>query len=362
MATLARGHRALRPPLRLQPYNPKTQLHPHPSVCYLLFSTTARKAAKAAKPKPTSSQSSTPTTPAQTITTPSASETNAPTSTLPAEIDTPAPLTPSASTPDKLKRLVSIGRAYLSFYKTGLKNVFRNYKASLPFRAQLGLPAYLPTSPPRGTTPSNGDKDSGAAGLGRGQFQLVRRSARDVRRMIPFAMVLLVCGEFTPLIIPIFGSAITPATCRVPSQIAKERDTASKRKTLALRAVGAAGEEVHTVASYASRDFLKDASAENVLTASALFGLIKRHDKFAGSLLVRMLYRKRLERYIQYLAIDDQLIRAGGGVKKLSLPEVKIALDERGLSDCAALLSGGKAEVVQRETLERWLDVRSLKP
>lgn len=212
--------------------------------------------------------------------------------------------------------------------------------------------------------------------MARGQFQLVRRSARDMRRMIPFTLILIVCGEFTPLVVPIFGAAITPATCRVPGQIAKERDAASKRKYAALLAharsvsvsrddgsvleivqVGSES-ELAVLAQLASPVWAADAGADAVLRACAVFGLVKSHDRVAGSVLAHWIYRPRLLRYLAYLAIDDGMIRAGGGVAALSPAEVRIALDERGAGDVAALRAEEKAEVVEREWLERWLDVR----
>lgn len=209
--------------------------------------------------------------------------------------------------------------------------------------------------------------------MGRAQFQLVRRSARDVRRMIPFTLILIICGEFTPLVIPMFGSAITPATCRVPGQIAKERDTASRRKYTALlahvRATAGNGTALESVqvgserelgllAGFADPVWLAGADANAVLCACAVFGLVKSHERMAGSALVALIYRRRLRRYLEYLSIDDGMIRAGGGVAALSPAEVRIALEERGAGDVAALHVGKKAEIVGRKWLERWLDVR----
>lgn len=370
MASLPRGPRVLQAPFRHQ--LPSTRpLAPHANVSTLKrFSTSA--APQASK----QDQSQSPPTP---ITTPSTHEINAPTSTLPAQIDTPDPLPASTDTPAKLKRLITLGRAYLTFYKTGLKNVFANYRASLPLRKQLGLPPYIPISPPRTAGLSNDPLVSHSQPgltMARGQFQLVRRSARDMRRMIPFTLILIVCGEFTPLVVPIFGAAITPATCRVPGQIAKERDAASKRKYAALLAharsvsvsrddgsvleivqVGSES-ELAVLAQLASPVWAADAGADAVLRACAVFGLVKSHDRVAGSVLAHWIYRPRLLRYLAYLAIDDGMIRAGGGVAALSPAEVRIALDERGAGDVAALRAEEKAEVVEREWLERWLDVR----
>ncbi|CAI7605862.1 unnamed protein product [Penicillium pancosmium] len=298
MTLLTRGHVPLRSQLRSQSYKLSALQHPHPSVCYLsLFSTSAHHADRKTT---TATQSNTPssTNTNTVVTTPTRTEINAPISTFPAPIEIP-PQDPSSSSPsalDKIKRLVSTGRAYLTFYKTGLKNVFRNYRASIPLRKSLGLPIYLPVSPPR----NHNAGATAAADLGRGQFQLVRRSARDVRRMIPFTLILIICGEFTPLIVPIFGSAITPATCRVPSQITKEREAGSKRKYLALTAhanaqaaqqagtmpttvqIGSEQEMTLLATRFANAEFARDADASGVLAASAVFGIVKSHQPRLG--------------------------------------------------------------------------------
>lgn len=378
------GQRAL---WSLQRLHSTAPLHPHRH-----FSTSALRAASSAPSQP----------PKQTTTTPPTHDINAPTSTLPAEIDRPPPAEPTASTPEKLKRIVTIGRAYLTFYKTGLKNVFWNYRASLPLRAKLGLPAYLPTSPPRKASPAPNAPQSSSrqpADLSRGQYQLVRRSARDVRRMIPFTLILIVCGEFTPLIVPIFGSAITPATCRVPRQITKDREAHEKRKFAALRdhvkALGSTstvgdlrlgGNQERALVELADLRWAESADPLAVLRACAVFDLVKSHDRFLGSALSGLVYRPRLRRYLAYLAVDDGMIRSGGGVQAMSAAEVRIACEERGA--CGSDLTGGSAgkssvsdsrvrttrpapsteevrrvqnEKVEREWLTRWLELREEK-
>lgn len=278
-----------------------------------------------------------------------------------------------------MKRYIEYGRAYLTFYKTGLKNVYYNYRASVPLRKKIGLPAYLPISPPRTSTHNsrNAPPISQEFQLGRAQFQLVRRSARDVRRMIPFTMILIVCGEFTPLIVPIFGSAITPATCRVPSQVEKERVAATNRKLAALDAYVAASEgkslallkadgaeQLRLLAKcFADPAWVTSADPSSMLRACAVFGLVKRHDKTASSLLAGVIYRPRLARYVEYLAIDDGMIRIAGGVSGMNATEVRIAVEERGGVDFSSGTQDRKqAEKLERRWLEQWLTVRGDSP
>ncbi|KAJ5971106.1 uncharacterized protein N7479_001024 [Penicillium vulpinum] len=371
MTSITRGQRVLH--TQFQPWSP-SHFHPHlqsqrlPICAQSQLFSTSTPSQQYRRPSP----SSTPTT---TVLIPSKTEINAPVSTHPAPLATPSPLQPSAGAVDKLKRYVEFGRAYVTFYKTGLKNVYHNYRASLPLRRKLGLPAFIPISPPRTSTHNNRSAPSitQESKLGRAQFQLVRRSARDVRRMIPFTMILIVCGEFTPLIIPIFGSAITPATCRVPSQMKTERVTATMRKLTALDVFVAEDEDrsVHLLKSggveqlallakcFADPAWVAGAGSADVLRACAVFGLVKRHDKTAGEFLAGLIYRPRLARYAEYLAIDDGMIRVGGGVSAMNATEVRIAVEERGGVDVSSGTQDRKrAEQLERRWLEQWLTVR----
>ncbi|KAJ6153818.1 hypothetical protein N7470_006777 [Penicillium chermesinum] len=257
------------------------------------------------------------------------------------------PLPPTAAATDKIKRLIATGRAYLSFYKTGLKNVLQNYRASIPHRETLNLPKYRPTSPPQSFSAPKKYPDIATIGLTRSQYQLVRRSARDVRRLIPFTLVLIICGEFTAIIVPLYGSAITPTTCRLPYQIAKERTKASQRKTKALEAhslaaavrqksmpapLPAAGsaQERALLLRFADPRWAAGASAAEVLRACAVFGLVGKHDRFEGIVARVLAWR------------------------------LAIALDERGGGDVAALYINREKEGLEkeREWLDGWLDAR----
>jgi hypothetical protein len=285
----------------------------------------------------------------------------------------------SAGPADKVKRYVALGRAYLSFYKTGLKNVYHNYRASLPLRRSLGLPAYLPSSPPPAPSPS-ATTDSKtktktttfraavqSQNLSRANFQLVRRAAYDLRRMIPFGLILIVCGEFTPLAVLALGNAVTPFTCRVPAQIKKAREQRAARKRAALAAhqaqargsvtgpVPGSDAEFELLASeFAHARWVERASAQEILQACAALGLVKTHTR--PSALVSWLYRPRLRRYVEYLALDDELIRQGGGVPAMEAAEVRIAVEERGGVGVADGKEGWEAEREERRWLERWLE------
>jgi len=320
--------------------------------------------------QPPSSSTSNPSSPS--IVTTTLSNVNPPATTRPGSLDVPAPLGPSASVGETFSRYISLGRAYYTFFKTGLKNVYHNYRASLPLRRSLGLPLYLPTSPP----PSSGGVGSAfltavtALNLSRSDFQLVRRSANDVRRLIPFAFILLICGELTPLIIVFLGDAVTPSTCQVPKQLDKRQTAKAERKRASFSTIQArlgsatpispgSEEEMHWLAeNFANMDFAASASAEQVLQGCAALGLARTHQQ--PSFLVPLLYRPRLKQWAQYLDVDDRLIVRGGGPEALLAEELRIAVEDRGGVGVGAGKNGLEAEREQKRWLERWLARRKL--
>ncbi|KAL4907635.1 hypothetical protein BDW74DRAFT_111375 [Aspergillus multicolor] len=294
---------------------------------------------------------------------------NPPPSTRPAEIETPAPLGPSASAGDKAKQLLAYGRAYLAFYKTGVKNVYHNYRASLPIRRSLGIQSYIPKTPPPKAflTTGRGNGTQLKTKTSRSTFQLVHRAAYDARRMVPFTFVLIICGEFTPLIVYALGNSITPFTCRIPKQIEGHRKDLARNKSVALKAHAQASdgtaiasapnagteEELHLLSVFARTDFARGASARDILTACAAFGLVE--SSYSYEFLVEPLYRKRLARHAEYLAVDDKMIKSCGGVSAMESAEVRIAVQERGGAGLPTGSSAFEAEMVERRWLNMWL-------
>ncbi|RAH70994.1 uncharacterized protein BO66DRAFT_391154 [Aspergillus aculeatinus CBS 121060] len=317
------------------------------------------------------------------------SDINPPASTRPAELTLPSALGPSASPADKLKHYLAVGRAYLTFYKTGLKNVYHNHRAAVPLRRALDLPAHLPTSAylavtqealgaSKGranvttkstkttTTTTAKDNNSNRPGvISRSSFQLLHRAAYDIRRMIPFTLLLIVCGEFTPLVVLALGNAVTPRTCRVPRQLEKERAKRVQRKKVALlldRGTVTAP-EVGSEKEMKSVRWLMGVSGDGdrdaVARACAVFGLARSHDRLAWPVLP--VYRRRLERYLNYLEVDDELIRRSGGVQAMEAAEVRIAVEERGGVGVGSRGNGRNGWEVEREErrwLEKWLQWR----
>lgn len=159
----------------------------------------------------------------------------------------------------------------------------------------------------------------------------------------------------------------------MPSQVEKERVAATARKLAALDVFVAGDKDrsVHLLKAggaeqlallagrFADPVWVADAGSADVLRASAVFGLVKRHDKTAGESLAGLIYRPRLAQYAEYLAIDDGMIRMGGGVKAMNATEVRIAVEERGGVDVSSGTQDRKrVEELEKRWLEQWLAVR----
>ncbi|PYH63889.1 uncharacterized protein BO88DRAFT_447381 [Aspergillus vadensis CBS 113365] len=321
--------------------------------------------------RPSSAAEPTTTTPSTSTSTTILTTLNPPPSTRPASLALPP--TPDPNTPlppsDKLKRYITIGRAYLTFYKTGLKNVYHNYRAAIPLRRTLNLSPYIPSSIPPPSPPATKDdatpfyKTLQTKDLHRSHFQLLRRSAHDIRRMIPFSLILIICGELTPLAVLALGNAITPLTCRIPRQLEKEREKRARAKREALvvgtgsvtpPGVGSA-EEMGVLKRMVSREWIEGAGPGEVMRACAVLGLARSYER--PGWLVGVVYRGRLRRYAEYLACDDELIRRGGGVAGMEAEEVRIAVEERGGVGVGVggVREGWEAEREERRWLERWI-------
>ncbi|EPS35876.1 hypothetical protein H072_10665 [Dactylellina haptotyla CBS 200.50] len=253
---------------------------------------------------------------------------NAPLSTLPAPLDLPPPREPGQSV---FSYYFKLGKGYLSFYKTGLKNAaWVNPRLASPIMAKWR-------------------EDRGYAGIvqnkwiTRADLQLLKRNQHDIRRIPLFAILFTVCGEFTPLVVAVFSSVV-PGTCRIPTQVIHDRRTRERRIRESF--------ESFLPSSSINRpvEGLERLTWKEKLHCSTVVG---RHSSLWPSRMLNLPFGfvldKRLRRYEIYLATDDILIAKGGGVLKLSPAELEIACLDRGIR----VLNRTEQEL--RADLQRWL-------
>ena len=146
-------------------------------------------------------------------------------STRPVKLETPEALNPAqfggvVPVSERGKYLYRLGRSYLSFYKSGLQNVWSNYKEYRSIKQRLGGRSITDVA-------KYGFPDGQQ--ISRRDYQMYLRAKHDIMKLVPFGLIFLICGEFTPLVVVALGSTVVPATCRIPKQIANDHLKAARR-------------------------------------------------------------------------------------------------------------------------------------
>jgi LETM1-like protein len=208
--------------------------------------------------------------------------------------------------------LITIPDIDLGFYKAGLKNVYRNFQSARQIQARI-----------RNQEAGHSRSLSQAVQqnlISRSEFQLLARNWHDTKRIPIFVLIFIVCGEFTPLIVPFFPAAV-PWTCRIPNQIAADRQKEEERRRVSFRDLtDLPGPNVP----------VEDLKRNQLLHISRSLSL---HSRLwpEGLLPTDGMLKKRIMARMEYLRMDDSLIVKDGGVKDLEMEEVRMALTERGV-------------------------------
>lgn len=270
------------------------------------------------------------TTTVATPTTQQQSTINPPTSTLPAPLTLP---TRTASQP-ALKYYFYLGRAYFTFYKTGAKAVYTNYRSS------RNIISRLPASTPPSDALANGL-------LSRAEWQLIRRSRQDIKKAPLFALIFMVCGEFTPLVV-MFMSAVVPRTCKAPQQVLKTREKAEMRRSNSFRDGSTWADDANEVNARTSISNLQPSQIAHIGRSLGLYSSVWDRLGFVPKLMVK----RRIANWKRYIDMDDAAITKSGDLPLMEAEEMRIACEERGLDVL------GKNEKQLMNELRAWLRAR----
>ncbi|KAI9822316.1 MAG: hypothetical protein M1827_000034 [Pycnora praestabilis] len=252
---------------------------------------------------------------------------NGPSTTLPA----PLVLPERAPSEKAVSFYFKLGKGYLTFYKTGLRNVWANFQASRTLRKQINTAA----SGSVGTAVSSGL-------ISRSDFQLLVRSWHDSKRIPPFALVFMVCGEFTPLVV-LFMSGVVPRTCRIPKQILADREAVEVVRRASFR------ELVTDAPRLEEEGQVGRLSREQLLHISRSLALYSRWWPEQLGIPTDGMLRRSIGKSLNYLEMDDELIERDGGVGQMEIEEVRMACVERGVDVL------GKNDQQLRMLLRGWL-------
>lgn len=272
----------------------------------------------------------------------------------------------------------NLGRAYGRFYKDGIKAVWYNFKAAKALNERLDRDFKI-----HGKTASDLRYLVQNGLVSRADFQLMTRNRHDIGKLPLFGLLVLVFGEWLPLLVPFIPNAV-PTTCRIPKQLRQMQEKQEERRRRAFM-LGVAEpsaeqwpEEVAAKDSTESTwpvacdkgyvtDIVKKLKPNQLYHLSCVLGLHKHFwDKIqlpAPSVVTGRAIVKRLS----YLAADDLLLlsldksaanqgknrgwdKSSKPVNSLSPDELRIAVAERGFDVL------GYSDDALRERLIWWLD------
>ncbi|KZM25011.1 uncharacterized protein EKO05_0009482 [Ascochyta rabiei] len=296
---------------------------------------------------------------------------NPPSFTYPPELSVPA----RKAGQNYASYLFSCGKAYLTFYKTGISHTRQTLKLAKALRAKLAEQG-------KGIS-----KDVAGNGiLSRSEWQVLRRSRRDLLRLPVMGFLILALGEWLPLIV-VYLTPVIPEACRIPTQVERTlRKLEDRRKDRLTRiAMDAQRLQARNRTPATDGDAIRlAAAAEGLLSpetkvgkaggmamASAivppeasqelsLFHLLllsarlNCHPRILDTLYLtppKWLLQRNVSKTLAYLTQDDELIRRDGGSQALDKQELLRACVERGI----AVL--GKAEAEQRKSLAQWYNM-----
>ncbi|KAI9827642.1 MAG: hypothetical protein M1819_006931 [Sarea resinae] len=206
------------------------------------------------------------------------------------------------------------GKSYLTFYKTGLRHLVTNFQASRKVWASVKESGRTSESSSAGSKWELLYRAVVARRITRSEFQLLYRTRHDISRVPAFALLFLICGEFTPLVV-IYVSQIVPWTCRIPAQVRKEREALESRRRASFRNLVVPSPET---AREADVQVLR---RPQLLHIGRSLGLFSPWWPEALSLPPDRLLRFKIGARVKYLEVDDRAIANDGGVNEMEMEE-----------------------------------------
>ncbi|KAJ1721511.1 hypothetical protein LPJ53_003971 [Coemansia erecta] len=221
-------------------------------------------------------------------------------------------------------------KGFVSFYKSGLKELVSNLRAASAIRLRI----------------ENGEV------VTRSEYQIVQRSPSDKLRLVPFGFLVIVIPELIPLSIWLFPG-MCPSTCRTYSQVVK---MAKKQDELRQKIHVAALERIHSL-GLSPEDFMRDADISRLEQRDMDIFSLERASASDLQMLCAFMNvsakggarAEALGRHLEYLRHDDRLLVRDELVDRLGLSELHRACQERGIP------SAGYGEGHLRIALGSWM-------
>lgn len=261
---------------------------------------------------------------------------NPPASTLPPPLTLPPPQQPDQSL---FSYYYALGKAYVLFYKSGIKAIWQNWKLTRQVRGRIAAAPF----------PQQRQGDDAAllrsGALSRAEFHLLRRTGQDVRKIPLFVLVYIVCGEFTPLVV-VALSGLVPRTLWIPKQVLRAREKAENRRAAA-----------YAVAT--QPESKQEITTPKAIESGRMGQILDVYPQWWDRIPIipsGFIFRRVVER-LRLIDLDDYAIVEDGsrddGVQRLAnLEEVQLAAEMRGLNVL------GRDEEELKAILGKWIRAR----
>lgn len=234
-----------------------------------------------------------------------------------------------------------IGKAYGNFYKEGVKAVWRNYKLSKELKTRVFRELDAKGSQERRIKKWRKVREAAVKeGLvTRAEFQLLERNASDIGKLPFFGLLVLLFGEWLPLLVPFMPHAV-PGTCRIPKQVKGMREKGEERRRKSFRqgipeptaeqAQIEGGQKWPLAQRENAGRLVSRLRDEQLVHLSCVFGLHSTIWDRVQLTPPMFLLRWRIKERVQYLSLDDVLLVRDGGLDSMKQEEVVQACEERG--------------------------------
>lgn len=243
---------------------------------------------------------------------------------------------PKLSTPNReahetyFKYLFELGKAYVTFYKEGVKSVWGNRK--------LLKEKYERT--PKNDLPTIWNPSYVPKSFSRADWVFMWRTRHDMLRLPVFGLMLIVIGEFTVFVVAAC-EGVVPYPCRIPSQIFHSQQRAEARRKLAFDQL-----EAKYPAGPFDPSLSKLTARNHVLRSLYLSG---DPWEYIGGYVPPGLWQIKGRLRLAFLEGDDKNMVEDGGPMGLDNEELRLACVDRGLDIL------GKSETELRGWLGDWL-------
>lgn len=220
---------------------------------------------------------------------------------------------------------------------TGIKHVFSNFDAARSIRRRI-----------RYQHGQDIEKAIEAKELTRREYLTLMRTSRDMRKIPIFVLIVMLTGEFSPLIL-LFFTGLVPGPCLSPTQIARIREKLQVRP----KAIYAKMHSSNILPGGAGVN-IAGMNRQQLRLIGATLGLYSaRWDRFEAVALPPTFWiRARAQKAIKDLDLDDRLLSREGAVAELELEEVMMALSDRGIDVRV------KTDADLRDELQAWITAR----